>query len=242
MKENELFFAIDLIKEELKEAYATSDENTMANHLLLKENELFFAIDLIKEELKEAYATSDENTMANHLTHIVEICNATKNEHFKWFSNLILKHWKGLISHAILRLSNGKIEGINNRIKTVRRMSYGFRDDEYFFLKTSDENTMANHLTHIVEICNATKNEHFKWFSNLILKHWKGLISHAILRLSNGKIEGINNRIKTVRRMSYGFRDDEYFFLKLIDMSRSIIESKRFEECLMVFEMTNISS
>ncbi len=30
----------------------------------------------------------------------------------------------------------------------------------------------------------------------------------------------VNNRIKTVRRMSYGFRDDEYFFLKLIDMSR----------------------
>ena len=105
---------------------------------LLKENELFFAIDLIKEELKEAYATSDENTMANHLTHIVEICNATKNEHFQWFSNLILKHWNGLISHAILRLSNGKIEGINNRIKTVRRMSYGFRDDEYFFLKLID--------------------------------------------------------------------------------------------------------
>ena len=105
---------------------------------LLKENELFFAIDLIKEELKEAYATSDENKMANHLTHIVEICNATKNEHFKWFSNLILKHWNGLISHAILRLSNGKIEGINNRIKTVRRMSYGFRDDEYFFLKLID--------------------------------------------------------------------------------------------------------
>ena len=105
---------------------------------LLKENELFFAIDLIKEELKEAYATSDENKMANHLTHIVEICNATKNEHFKWFSNLILKQWNGLISHAILRLSNGKIEGINNRIKTVRRMSYGFRDDEYFFLKLID--------------------------------------------------------------------------------------------------------
>nr|WP_083922022.1 transposase [Allobaculum stercoricanis] len=41
-------------------------------------------------------------------------------------SNLILKHWNGLISHAILRLSNGKIEGINSRIKTIRRMSYGF--------------------------------------------------------------------------------------------------------------------
>lgn len=105
---------------------------------LLKENELFFAIDLVKEGLTQAYSTKDEDEMADHLTRVVEICEGTKNVHFKWFSNLILKHWNGLISHAVLRLSNGKIEGINNRIKTVRRMSYGFRDDEYFFLKLMD--------------------------------------------------------------------------------------------------------
>ncbi|MCI6784350.1 MAG: transposase, partial [Lachnospiraceae bacterium] len=35
-----------------------------------------------------------------------------------------------------------------------------------------------------------------------------------------GKMEGINNKIKTIRRQGYGYPDDEYFFLKLIDMSR----------------------
>jgi len=28
-------------------------------------------------------------------------------------------------------------------------------------------------------------------------------------------IEGINNRIKVIKRMAYGFQDDEYFFQKL---------------------------
>ena len=28
-------------------------------------------------------------------------------------------------------------------------------------------------------------------------------------------IEGINNRIKMIKRMAYGFRDDAYFFLKI---------------------------
>ncbi len=27
--------------------------------------------------------------------------------------------------------------------------------------------------------------------------------------------EGINNRIKVIRQMAYGFSDDEYFFLKI---------------------------
>ncbi|CAG0937868.1 hypothetical protein GPROT2_00035 [Gammaproteobacteria bacterium] len=36
----------------------------------------------------------------------------------------------------------------------------------------------------------------------------------------NGKssttlVEGINNRIKVIERMAYGFRDQEYFFLKI---------------------------
>jgi transposase len=28
-------------------------------------------------------------------------------------------------------------------------------------------------------------------------------------------LEGINNRIKVIKRMAYGFRDDAYFFLKI---------------------------
>ena len=34
------------------------------------------------------------------------------------------------------------------------------------------------------------------------------------------KVEGINQKIKTIRKKSYGLPDDEYFFLKLFDVSR----------------------
>ena len=42
----------------------------------------------------------------------------------------------------------------------------------------------------------------------------------ALHDISAGKMEGINNKIKTLRRQAYGYPDDEYFFLKLLDMSR----------------------
>ena len=63
--------------------------------------------------------------------------------------------------------------------------------------------------------------EYLKWFGRMLENHFDGIIAHARFRISAGKIEGINNRIKTIRRMEYGYPDDEYFFLKLIDMSRS---------------------
>ena len=46
------------------------------------------------------------------------------------------------------------------------------------------------------------------------------MIAHATYDISAGKIEDINNEIKMLCRQAYGYPDDEYFFLKLLDMSR----------------------
>ncbi len=42
-----------------------------------------------------------------------------------------------------------------------------------------------------------------------------GIIANATWRLNTSVLEGINNRIKVIKRMAYGFRDDAYFFLKI---------------------------
>ncbi|MBZ5875813.1 transposase, partial [Chromohalobacter israelensis] len=33
--------------------------------------------------------------------------------------------------------------------------------------------------------------------------------------LNTSVLEGMNNRIKVIKRMAYGYRDTEYFFLKI---------------------------
>ncbi|KWR88004.1 hypothetical protein RM96_22115 [Cupriavidus sp. IDO] len=42
-----------------------------------------------------------------------------------------------------------------------------------------------------------------------------GILAHASWPLGTNLVEGINNRIKKIRRMAYGFRDAHYFFLKI---------------------------
>jgi transposase len=41
------------------------------------------------------------------------------------------------------------------------------------------------------------------------------IINHARHPLHTSLIEGINNKIKVMKRMAYGYRDDAYFFLKI---------------------------
>jgi len=52
-------------------------------------------------------------------------------------------------------------------------------------------------------------------FAEGIAARLDGVINHCRYPLNNGLLEGINNKIKVLKRIAYGFRDDAYFFLKI---------------------------
>lgn len=80
---------------------------------------MFLIIELIKEALSEAYHTNDEDRMVQLIFDIMELCEASGNKNLLWFENLLYNHFDGIISHATYKISSGKIEGINNKIKTL---------------------------------------------------------------------------------------------------------------------------
>lgn len=105
---------------------------------LLAQNKLLFTLDLVKEKLADAYAERSETRMAQKISDIIDICRATDSKPLLWFVRLLDTHFEGIIAHATYPISSGKVEGINQRIKTLRRQGYGYPDDEYFFLKLLD--------------------------------------------------------------------------------------------------------
>ena len=54
-----------------------------------------------------------------------------------------------------------------------------------------------------------------------LLRHGMDLLNYFKHRISNGKTEGINNKIKTMKRQAYGFRDMEYFKLRLYNLHKT---------------------
>lgn len=105
---------------------------------LISNNKLLFTCDLIKEKLKNAYKLRDGIKMAEEIIDVMNLCVTTNNIHLRWFAKILDKNFEGIVAHADYPISNGKVEGINNKIKTLRRQGYGYPDDEYFFLKLFD--------------------------------------------------------------------------------------------------------
>lgn len=52
-------------------------------------------------------------------------------------------------------------------------------------------------------------------FAANLRAYWRGILSRVRWPMHTGRLEGINNRIKVIKRMAYGYRDTDYFFLKI---------------------------
>jgi transposase len=57
--------------------------------------------------------------------------------------------------------------------------------------------------------------EPLRKFAKRLKGYLPGILAHCRWPLHTSLLEGINNKIKVLKRMAYGFRDDEYFFLKI---------------------------
>ena len=63
-------------------------------------------------------------------------------------------------------------------------------------------------------------------FAELKEKRIEGLVAHARHNISTGKLEGFNNKIKVVKRIGYGYRNEDYFFTLIRYMSIPAIRTQ----------------
>ena len=58
-------------------------------------------------------------------------------------------------------------------------------------------------------------------FANTLMAHASGVLAYYNYPISTGPLEGTNNKIKVMKRQAYGFRDMEFFKLKIMAIHHS---------------------
>lgn len=118
-----------LLKTELK----TKDKKKLEE--LMKINESIHKAMILKEEFRRFYEAKNQETAEKILLDWIDECNESGLKPFIKLAKR-LNRWKhGLLEYFKQKISNGISEGLNNKIKVIKRKSYGFQDMEYFFLK-----------------------------------------------------------------------------------------------------------
>lgn len=89
----------------------------------------------LKEDLRQLWSQPDKKTAEKFLMAWAERARATKILLLIKFANTLCAHRTGILAYYDYPISTGPLEGTNNKIKTMKRQAYGFRDIEFFKLK-----------------------------------------------------------------------------------------------------------
>lgn len=131
---------------------------------------------------------------------------------------LLLRNFQDLPSEDKTALQ--KLLEINQTLAIAHAMKEQFR--MFWDLRTYEEG--ASFLVNWLTSARMTKIPALIKAAKTIIRHTKGLLNYFKHRITNGKAEGINNKIKVMKRRSYGCRDLDYFILKLYNLHRTTHE------------------
>jgi len=101
----------------------------------LEMNEPLATAYMMKEELGLGWEQPSREAMADFFCAWCEKAIASGIKQLISMAKCLAEHAEGLLSYAVTKMTNGRMEGINRKIKTLLRQVYGFRDDDFLRLK-----------------------------------------------------------------------------------------------------------
>jgi transposase len=119
----------------LRNRDALSDDDEVKLDELLDANRSLLTVYLLKDDLKQLWRYRSEAWARKAWASWYRRALRSGLPPLQRFAMSLKRYVAGIVAHCRWPLGTNLIEGINNKIKVIKRMAYGFRDDAYFFLK-----------------------------------------------------------------------------------------------------------
>ena len=89
----------------------------------------------LKEQLRQIWSQPTKDMAEKVLDDWIRQAEQSKIAQLQKMAVTVKTYKKGILAWYDCHLSTGKVEGINNKIKVMKRNAYGFRDERYFTLR-----------------------------------------------------------------------------------------------------------
>jgi transposase len=168
---------------------------------------------LVQTYASKAQILFDRFHIVKHLHEAVEAVrrsemrrlSATERGPFKRSRWLLLKNPWNLTSDQRERLSTL----VRWNVPIVR--AYYLKESFQLFWEYRQPARAEAHLQKWMHAAMRSRLEPFKRFVRMLRNHLDGILPWTRLRLSNGAVEGMNNKIKSISHRSFGFRSAKHF-------------------------------
>jgi transposase len=101
----------------------------------LRLNQPLATVYYMKEDLRQIWQQPDKAMARRVLQDWIRRAEASCIKVLQKFASTLAMYRAGILAYYDYPISTGPLEGTNNKIKTMQRQAYGFRDQEFFTLK-----------------------------------------------------------------------------------------------------------
>jgi len=102
---------------------------------VLQANHSLMTVYIMKDALKSLWTAPSAWEWRRRWKQWLEHARQSEIPALMRFADLLKPYWRGILSRVRWPMHTGTLEGINNKIKLLKRMAFGYRDTDYFFLK-----------------------------------------------------------------------------------------------------------
>ena len=172
----------------------------------------------VKIYLKNAVLVFDKFHVFKYLSDALEAVRRTEQTKLEEEDKKLLKGCRWLILKRTLTRYKDK-----RRLKEVMNLNESImkavllKEEFYRFYDAKNDKEAEGILKDWTETCKESALQPFIKLAKRLNRWKEGIIAFFKIRISNGISEGINNKIKVIKRRSYGFHDINYFFLKILN-------------------------
>ncbi len=180
-------------------------------------------IKAVRENLKTAVIVFDH-------FHVIKLFNERLSDFRRHLFNIteellpkkILKgtRWLLLTSRERLENEQSKLHRLNQALELNRPLAtvYYMKEDlRQLWNWKGDKRAAEWHLTSWIDMARNSGIGMLEKFAQTLEKHFEGILAYFDFdSLSTGPLEGTNNKIKTMQRKAYGYRDMEFLKLKIM--------------------------
>lgn len=102
---------------------------------LLALNRAINIIYILKDKLKQIWSYTSRTWAAKALREWIALARTMRHHAVNAFCRTLKTHAYGILNHCDFAIHTSVLEGVNNKIKVIKRKAYGFHDLDYFALK-----------------------------------------------------------------------------------------------------------
>jgi len=189
------------------------------------------AMDMSPAYLQAVRAVFPDLDIVHDPYHVVALANRAIDEtrrdmyrDLKGQEQKVIKGSRFLLLRALDKLGPTSISRLTDlmEVNLPLYQAYLLKKDLRMFWNSPNPWAAEVFLNSWIRQASALGNKYFAKLADTLDSHRPGLLAYFKHRITTGPLEGLNNKIKVLKRQAYGFRDNEYFKLRLYFLHDSI--------------------